>query len=792
MTMRALDRKLLRELRHMWSQALTIALVVGAGVAGFIMSFSAYDSLSWSRDRYYAEDRFADVFASLKRAPRALLPQLQQVSGVAQAEVTIEQVVQVDVPGRDGQGDAAMGRLIGIDVRALPQINRLHLRAGRMLNAHRGGAIEVLISETFAIARRLQPGDRLSARLNGKREDLIVAGIALSPEYVFAGLAGSPDQRGFGVFWLDQEALGAAYDMKGAFNHVVARLAPGANERIVVDGFNRLLLPYGGVSAHGRDEQMSHLMLSSEINQQRVMGTVLPCIFLAVAAFLLNVVLSRHIAIQREQIATLKALGYDNGAIGMHYLKLMLLIVALGLALGLGLGAWLGKLFMGLYAEAFRFPVLVFRVRIELFAVAAAIVGVAASLATWFAIRNAVRLAPAEAMRPPVPGRYRVALVEAWGLRGRLSPAARMIVRNMQRKPLRTVMTVLGMTAAIAVVVSGVFWRDTIDFLVDTQFRLILRGDVTVSLVDPRPATALLSLARLPHVTMVEGARSVSVRLVNGQRSWRGAIQGRDAQPELLRVMDVAKHAIKPPVDALVLTDRLAQRLGLRSGDSVRIELQEGDRRVLNLTVVGTVTEMMGLTAYIERRSLNRLLGEGDLINQASLAVERAGEPALMNALRGLPRVAVSTSKAGMLANIEAVTARNLLIFSAILTLFATVIAVGVVYNQARIALAERAWELASLRVLGFTQREVAGILLGELAIEVVLAIPLGLVGGYWLASGIIALIKNDEFFFPVVIAPSTYAYAALCMVAAGAVSALIVYRRIRELDLVGVLKTRE
>jgi putative ABC transport system permease protein len=787
--MKALDRKLLRDLRLMWSQALTIALVVASAVAGFVASFSAFDGLSWSRESYYTEARFADVFVSLKRAPLALERQLAALPGAAHVQTSLAHLVQVDLPQVD---DPIMGRLVGIDPQTPPQLNRIFLRAGRMVRAQRGGALEALVSEAFALARGLKPGDRIHALVNGKREALLITGIALSPEYIFAGAGGSPDLRGFGIFWVDRRALAAAYDMEGAFNQVAVRLAPGASEGQVIDGLNRLLAPYGGNSAHGRDEQMSDRFLSSEIKEQRVFGTVLPSIFLAVAAFLLNVVLSRQIATQREQIAALKALGYDNHRIALHYLQFVLLIVMLGLLLGLGLGAWLGHWFMGLYAEVFRFPELRFRVRPELALASGGLTLAAALGATWHAVAATVRLAPAEAMRPPAPGRYHPSLVEAWGLRNWFSPALRMILRTMQRRPLRTGLTILGIAASMAIVINGAFWTDTIALMLHSQFRLALRGDVVIGLVEPTPASVTHELARLPQVTAVEGARSVTVRLVHGPHHWRGNLQGRAAEPQLQRSVDAHQRSVNPPQDGLLLTDRLAERLHIQPGQSVRIELTEGRRQVLELPVAGTVQEMMGMGTYIERRNLNQLLQEGDLVNMAVVSVTPGHEAELLARLKQLPRVAMAFSKAVMLRNIEEITARNMLTFSAILTVFASVIAIGVVYNHARIALAERAWELASLRVLGFTRGEVSAFLLGELALEIVLAIPLGLLAGYWLSAGIVQMIKTDEFYFPLIIHPSTYAYAAITVVAAGVASALVVRRRIDTLDLVGVLKTRE
>jgi putative ABC transport system permease protein len=787
--MKTLDRKLLRDLRLMWSQVLTIALVVASGVGGFITSFSAYDSLAWSRDVYYAESRFADVFATLKSAPLALERQLSAMTGAAHVQTALAQLVPIGIPG---VSDPIAGQLIGLDALAVQTLNIVTLRSGRMAGLRHSGALEAVVSEAFAQAHGLKAGDEVDALINGKRERLRMVGVGLSPQYVFAGLGGSPDQRGFGVFWVDRKALATAYNMDGAFNQVAVRLSPGASEGAVIDQLDQLLAPYGGISAHGRDQQLSDVMLSSEIKQQQVLGTVLPSIFLVVAAFLLNVVLGRQIATQREQVAALKALGYGNSAIGWHYLKLVLVIVVLGLILGVALGAVLGQGFVGLYAKSFRFPELHYRMRPVLILAATGVAMAAAVLATLSAIRATVMLAPAEAMRPPSPGVYRPMLLERWGLKGWFSPPLQMILRTMARHRLRTVLTIFGVAMAMATVITGAFMRDAIVVLMDTQFNQVLRGDVSINLLEVTPARALQATAHLPHVTAVEGARNVAVRLVNANHHYRGVIQGKVEVPELLRIVDMGKQALHAPRQGLLLTDRLATKLHVQPGDMVRVELQEGRREVFSLPVTGTVHELLGMNAYIERRALNTLLREGDMVNQIMVAVERDHEPELLERLKDLPRVGVAISKRVMARNITDVTARNILMFSVVLTVFATIIAVGVVYNNARIALTERAWELASLRVLGFTRTEVSAMLLGELGIEIVLALPLGMGLGYLMALGIITLIGSDEFSFPFAIQPATYALAAVCVLVAGVVSALIVRRRIDQLDLVSALKTRE
>jgi putative ABC transport system permease protein len=498
--MRALTRKLLRDLRLMWSQALTIALVVASGIGGFITTLSAVDSLEAARDRYYAEGHFADLFATVKRAPRSVLEQVRALPGVADAQATSEFVVRVDLPGVD---DPIIGQLIGVDRHEPPRLNRITLRSGQALAALQGestpsgsgqGAVPAadvilaLVSEGFARTHRLTPGSRLGALINGRHRTLEVAGTALSPEYIFAGLWGMPDQRGFGVFWVDREALDAAYDMKGAFNHLVVKLAPpvgqgkgqggrsqAAQEAQVLTELERLLAPWGGRDPRGRSDQTSHAMLDNEIKEQQVMGTVLPAIFLGVAAFLLNVVVSRLVATQREQIAALKALGYPNRQIAVHYLQLVLAIVALGLLMGVGLGRWLGQMVMGLYADFFRFPVLVHRMDPALLLVSLGLTLATAVGGTLGAILATVRLSPAAAMRPPAPGRYRRTLAERFaGLPGvrrvlRLSAGVRMVLRNMERRPWRTALSIVGVAAAVAIVIMGNFFRDAIVVIVDTS-----------------------------------------------------------------------------------------------------------------------------------------------------------------------------------------------------------------------------------------------------------------------------------------------------------------------------------
>lgn len=793
--MRALNRKLWRDLRLMWSQALTIALVVASGVGGFLTTLSAVDSLALARDRFYAEGRFADLFAALKRAPLALQHNLRAVPGVADVQTSVQATVRVSLADRS---DPVIGQLIGIDARQPPRLNRITLRSGTPADASGSpgrpladGALPAWVSESFATAHGLRPGARLQALVNGRQRTLAIAGVALSPEYIFAGLWGMPDQRGFGIFWVDHEALAAAYDMDGAFNHVAIKLAPAADERAAIAGVQALLAPFGAREVNGRDQQTSHAMLDNEIKEQQVLGTMLPGIFLGVAAFLLNVVVSRLVATQREQIAALKALGYANRTIGAHYLALVLVIVAVGALLGLALGRQLGLMLTGLYGEFFRFPAFEHRLEPSLVITAVGLTLATAVAGTLNAILATVRLTPAEAMRPPAPGHYRRTVIERLGFT-RVNTTLRMILRQVERKPWRTLLSVTGVAAAVAIVILGNFFRDAIDYIVDSQFNRAMRNDVAVWTFEPMAERGRAELLRLPGVKAAESTRFVLVIFVNGHRKERVQIRGYATAAELYRVVDLHNQVLPLTGDGLVMTDRLAHKLGLRVGDRVHAEVLEGRTRTLELLVERVIPEMMGLNAYLRREALNRALGEGDIANGFVLALDPGAEDALLDATRAMPGVAGAFSKASMLRNMQEVSARNIRIMSTVLTAFAVVIAVGVVYNNARIALAERTWELASLRVLGFTRGEVSAVLLGEMALSIAVALPLGMLLGWGLVHTLAGALASDQFEFPVVIRPPTYLWAALAVVVAAIGSALVVRRRIDRLDMVAALKTRE
>ena len=786
---KALHRKLLRELWHLRGQALAIAVVIGGGVATLIMSLSSLDSLTLTRDAFYRDYRFAHVFASLKRAPESLRTLIEAIPGVQQVETRVVATVNLDIPDFP---DPATGLLISLPDGRNAEINRLYLRAGRLPEP--GRDYEVVASEAFAEAHGFQPGDHFNAIINGRRQSLQIVGVALSPEYIYQVKPGDlfPDFERYGLLWMNRLPLATAYDMDGAFNDVVLTLMRDARTGEVLDRLDALLAPYGGLGAVDRNDQLSHRYLTVELGQLETMATVFPTIFLGVAAFLLNIVFTRLIGTQREQIAVLKAFGYSNREVSLHYAQFALLVILLGLILGAAAGLWLGQAMAELYRTFFRFPFLEYQIRPRVLATGALVTIAAGLVGTFSAVRRAVRLPPAEAMRPEPPPVFRATFVERMGLQRWFAQPTRMILRNVERRPVKALLSVVGIAFACGILMVGRFQEGAVDYMIRLQFGLVQRDDLTVTFVEPTSRRVVHDLEALPGVHRVEPYRAAPAILRLGPLSYRTAVHGLDAEGDLRRVLDADLRVVPLPPAGLLLNDYLAGELGARVGDRVTVEILEGRRETRAVIVAGIVTELIGAVAYMDIEVLNRLLREGAAVSGAYLAVDPEQRDNVVRTLKDAPRVAGVTDRLTAVQSFYDSLADIVLVFAFISTLLAGSIAFGVVYNSTRIALTERARELATLRVLGFSRGEIGYILLGELALHTAVAIPLGFIIGRILVAYIVAGTDSDLYRVPLVIARDVYAFAAVAVVVSALLSGLIVARRLAQLDLIAVLKTRE
>jgi putative ABC transport system permease protein len=784
-----LDRKLWRDLRRMKGQAIAVALVMGCGLAMMIMARSLIYSLESTRREYYEANRFAELFVQLKRAPNAIAARIGELPGVAAVQSGISIQVTLDIPGLDEPASGLVRSLPDFDA---PELNRLFLRSGSWLSPeHRH---EVLVGEAFAQANHLQPGDSIAMLLNGKRQELRIAGIVLSPEFIFESRPGAalPDNRTYGIFWMPYKELARAFDLDGAFNFLTLTLGPNASERSVIAAIDRLLIPYGGRGAFGRADHPSHIRVSDEIRVLHTISIGFPVVFLTVAAFMTNAVLARLLNLQREQIAILKAFGFTNQQIVLHYLKFAFVMVALGTVLGAIGGILLGHRLVLMYHVFFRFPHLVFRPDRTAFPLAVLVSAIAAFVGVIGSVRRAARLPPAEAMRPEPPANYKPAFVERTGIAHLLSHTFRIAIRNIERKPMQALFTVAGLALATGILIVPNCFRDGVAHILDFQWDIVQRQDVGIGLVEPSSDQVQYLFRKLPGAITVEPFRYAFVRVRYGHQSRQIAIQGLPPAGLHNRVLDHSFHQVQLPSEGLVVSSKLAEVLGARVGDVLIVEVLEGKRPVRMVPLAGLAEDFAGIAAYMDMHALNRLLGEGDIITGANFRVDEARRADFLRALKTIPRVNWVAIKESLRENFRQTTAASIGLIQTIYLVFAIVVAFGVVYNNARISLAERARELATLRVIGFSRREVGTVLVTELVILALIAVPLGLLLGTGFATAILRAVNTETVRVPLILSTFNYAFAVSVVVVASVGSALIVLRKLSQLDLVGALKAPE
>jgi putative ABC transport system permease protein len=787
--MRALDRKLFRDIKRLWAQSLAVALVMAAGIATLLLGLGAYNSLSETRSAYYDRNQFADIFATAVTVPKSVEAALRQIDGVSKLETRITKTALLDIPGFNLP---VTGYFISLPEIGDSTLNKLYLRSGRLPET--GSAKQVAVNESFAKAHGFQVGSEFDAILNGSKRHLTISAIVLSPEFIYALGPGDmmPDDKRFGIVWMRETALADIFKLRGAFNNISLTVSRNAIEKDILLSVDHILKRYGGEGAYGRTDQLSHAFLDAELKQLSAMSRILPPTFLIVAAFLVNMVLARLIALEREQVGLLKAIGYTPTQIALHYGKLVILIACFGVVIGLGSGIWLSRELTKLYSEFFHFPFQIYVASPLLYA-SASLIAVAAALAgAARAVFAAASLSPAIAMQAPTPPIYR----RFWS--GRLQPfkyfsqLTIMVFRHILRWPLRSLVTTFGIALSAALLVASLFSVGAINFMIDVTFDRIDREDATITFGNAKPTNVLAGVGRLSGVLVAEPYRAALARLSNGNHTKRVAIIGKPGTMDLSRVMDMKLRVVKLPGTGLVLGDTLANQLQVKRGETVHAEFLGRSNLEVDIPVVDIIQSYMGLAAFMNIDAMNHLLRESPSVNGIHLLLDPAKSEAFFAKVKETPALSAIALQRLSLAKFRESIAENINIQIIVYSSLAIIIAFGVVYNSARIQFAEQARELASLRVLGFTQGEVSMVLLLEFALMTIVAVPLGWAMGYSLAAVMVGAFQSDLYRLPFIIVRSTYAYSGLIVISAVAVSALIVRRRVNKLDLVSVLKTRD
>lgn len=783
--MRALHRKLIRDLRGSAGTLLSVVAIIAIGTGSFIGLGSAQRILESSQAAYYRTYRFADFWIDVKKAP---LTEVERIAAMPEIAAIDARVIFDVILDLDGEPKPITGRLISTPARGFDRtLNGICLIRGSGFSDDRNE--EAIISEAFAAAHHLEVGDRIHVILNRKRESFVIVGTAISPEYVYMVRGPGdliPDPHRFGILYVKDDYARDVLDFKDACNQIVGQVVPGTHDQIdvILDRIDRALHPFGVLELTPRRRQASHRFLSDEIKGLAVSATIMPAVFLGVAALVLNILMIRLAQRQRTVIGTLKAIGYTDRAVMVHFLSFGVAVGLIGGLAGAALGIGLTHLMLDAYREFFQFPTFLYRSYPDLM-LFGLMISVAFSLVgTIRGVREVLRLQPAEAMRQRPPDRGGSIFLERFPRIWRLFGfRTHMALRSLFRNRTRTVTAIVATALATSIIFMSIASYDSFLYLVQYQFDMVAHSDVDIGMRDEASMRALYEARSLPGVDYAEPLLGVRCDLRHGRNARRMVITGLSESHRLTTPMDADQKPIRIPDDGLVLSRKLAELLDVRVGDKLEMTPVRGRRETRHVRVASIVETFLGMDCYADIRYLSRVVGESLAINAVQLAVSPAKVGELLRDIKTIPNAQGLGVRADAKASIEQTLVDTSLFSIGIMVIFAGVIAFGSTLNNALIEIGDRLREISTLRVIGYHPGQIAGILfrqsLATFVVGLLLAFPLG----YYMVRLIATAYDSELYRMPVIIRPVVVVYTVVLASTFMAVAQWVVHHQIRKID---------
>jgi putative ABC transport system permease protein len=790
----ALNKKLWRTILKTRGQFLAVVVVVMLGLSVYISMVNSYYNLEYTQRVYYQDNNFADYYFHVVTAPQEIIKQIEAVPGVAMAAGRI----QKDVPVIKENNQRATARVTSYPLPLEDGINLVQLSSGRLFEKYpQGGGSEILVDPAYAGANNLAYNDTVTIVSGGRQAPLTVVGTASGPEFIYPIEDISsmiPDPTTFGIIMIPHNQAQQVLDMPGQINQVLLKLVPGTDEEKVAREVKAILEPYGNLADYGREKQLSHAILQGELDQLQTTSRSLPLIFLLVAAFIQFIIVSRMVKAQRLQIGVMKALGYDNRQIILHYTGYAISVATTGAFLGSLLGLLFASYFSQTYAYYFNLPDTISGIDFRAILYGTLLSLGIGSIAGYTATRSVTGINPAESMRPEAPRSTGRIFLESWPwLWHRLDASWRMGLRTITRNWIRFGVTMLGVVLAVGLLVVSLFFNDSIDYMLFRHYEQEQKYDFLVRFAAPVRESELLDISRLDGVLKVEPVLEIPVKMSHLGRSEDVLLLGLPREVTMKNLVGEDGYPTAIPEEGILLDQKTADKLGVRTGDRITVEtrMSLGPTHTSTLMVAGINQQLISSGSFIEISGANRVLQENGVVSGAMLKVEPGKHhlvEAEMNEITGIASI-LSRQKelTNFMQNLDA-----MIYFTAVMIGFAGVLGFAIVYNASIISFTERKRDLAALRVIGYTTREVSGLLFKENAVQSLLGVLLGLPLGYAMARAYISAISSDLFTIPVVVYPQTYLFSALGGLIFIMAAHLFAVRGIKKLDLVEALKNKD
>ncbi len=779
--MRTLDRRLLRTIARSRLQFAAVAVVIAMGLMSFALMVNVYQNMDHSLWEYYRQQDFPHLFARFAPQPPGYLNQLTDLPGIARVEGRIV----TDVPADVGRESNPVLRLVSSA--SDQRLNRPLVHDGHLPTA---AGRSVALLARFAGANDLTVGDEIHLIIRGEAVRVTVSALVDSPEFIYAirdVQAFMPDDANFGIGFADLAFMQDLLGMHGQVNEAVFLLHEGTDLDSARDRVEEHLKGRGLKEVITRDDQLSHFMISLELEMLEQFSQIVPVIFLAIAAAIIYMLISRLVRSDRTTIGVLKAMGYGNRQVLAHYLKYALLLGFTGAGVGMTLGYLAVKPMSTLYMDFFELPMLQTRIDGTV-----ALWGILLTLAfcggtgLW-AARDVLGIVPADAMRPPAPppGKRNLLEITAPGVWDQLSFGWKLVLRHIVRNKQRFALAVLGVSLTFAVVFMPFYMLGIINEMF-LKHDLLEAYDYRVSFDVPVGPAGIAEIARMEGVDAVEPFLEFAFQVTRGWREENVIVRALPTGAGLQRFEDERGNMIGVPASGVLVSRHLAQTLQVTAGDEVILSSYITRDRDESLVVKAVVEQYLGSGMYVSCDQMQRLTGASSSYSGALIQSTADIRAALTDA----GNVLAVFSSSDIIETFQDYMGLMIISFTALI-LIGGVLGFAILFNTASVNISERAREFSSMRVLGYRQHEVYRVLLRENILAwiagTILGVPLSRAMTLFLARSM----QTEMFYFPTLIHPMSYAVTAALVTVFTAGIMAAVWVRVRGLNLLEALSSR-
>ncbi len=787
--MKKINLILKREIIKGKGQFIAAALVVLIGVTAFLATYTSYLNLNNSAKSYYDKYNLLDYYAQVKSISDNEIQQVGKIQGVKNSSGRI----CVDITGDMGSDRRATLRAISVPDNSEPEINRLHFVKGSFFDSN--SFDECLISDKFASFYKLKTGDTVKTNIQGNPYEFKIHGIVNSPEYVYAIKSAATlltSDGDFGIIYIKESQLKKMTGAGDAFNQVHFTLSEQYNNPDTIKKIENALKPAGFLYGMVRKDLASYAMLSDDINMLEELAVILPLLFLSVAAMIIYVILKRVVNNQRTLIGVMKAFGYSDKKVLKHYISYSLLVALTGAVPGTIFGMGLGALITRMYTQFYNIPELSVKIYWTEMLLGILVSIIFSLVAGYNSTKKILKLEPAQSMRsePPVSGN-KILVEKIKPLWKKLSFGWKMSIRNIFRARQRAVMTMMGFVFTIVLLVGTLFFLDSMNYISDEYYKDFQRQDYKVLFNSPVQYDETYKLLKTEGINKLDPILELPVEIIKDNKKSDMMLTAIGKDNTLYKLKDKEDNKMTVPKGGVILPHSMAEKISVNIGDVVTIKSHVPGFDTAKVKVVGIMKQYIGFSCYMNIEDLKQYTQNQKLANAALIKVNDGMDGKVQHNLYQNKSVDFLESRLTSAETFDKFTG-IIYIFIGVLVAFALVMGGAIVFNSTVINIMERKRELASLKALGYSLKEIKLVILRENMLLGFLSLVPGLILGRLMCGFLANMFNNNYFVMPVIVNIPTYIIAALSIFVFAGFAQFANRKNMTGLDMVETLKNRE